>query len=1065
MTNYLIKLSFHRQVYVIFVWIVLIFLNSTAFAQNNNQVQSKPRKISGIVNIDRDEPIVGAIIRNVSTPTSTVSNTKGEFQIDAGIGDVLEVVFMGFRTERITIENFSLLNVRLTQLHRELDEVVVVAYGEMKREELTGAVGNVKMDDLRKAPVADIKQALAGRIAGVEVNSNDGQPGSTVNITIRGGNSLTQSNAPLYVVDGFPITDFDTGSINAEDIASITILKDADATSVYGSRAANGVVVIETKRGSSGAPVVSYHGYAGVQNLMKKMEMMDSYEYVDYMIDRRPLTMTAKYLTQPGLTLEDYRDEFTADWQELLFEAAYMQSHHLSIRGGDAKTKYTASASLFDQDGLVPNSGWKRYQGRMSLEQAVGQKLKFNINANFSNFGNHGIVASNQAGSGPGGNAASTYLLFQTWGARPLIGANEDIYNSLFTEGADDPDGGGLFNPIVSSRNTIRQQTTNHLLVNAKIDYTILNGLTFTSRGGVNTVGTRNESFYNSKTIQGYPFINNIRGAHGNFNEVQGVNWSSENLLNFNRMIKKGHRVGALLGVSMQSNAYNNYGFGVNNVVREDMGVASLQFGEPMGVTATRTRNVLASYFTKANYNINAKYFFSGSFRMDGSSRFSSNNRWGYFPSGGFSWLMGKENFMKKIKLVSDAKLRLSYGATGNNGVGNFAQYSTVNIIGNYYSFNNEIPIPGTTFSNLRDPNLKWETTLQSNIGLDLSLFNGKVSLVTDLYRKTTKDLLLSADLPGATGFTVMQRNIGRVNNDGLEFSLTTKNIMKRDFSWESTFNISFNRNRVKELAFGQNMLLSRVNWVNAYNLSNLYVAQVGQSASNFYGYIWEGNYQYSDFNQNQDGSWTLKSSVPTNGAGRASIRPGDIKYSDLNGDGVVNENDMTIIGRAFPIHNGGFSNSFRYKQFDLHVFFQWNYGNDIFNASRMAFEGNIWDRDVNQFATYVNRWTEENQNDTYYRAGGSGPLGMYSSRTLEDGSYLRLKTAQLSYTIPKTVLKRLKVKNISTYLSGQDLLTWTNYSGMDPEVSVRNTFLTPGFDWSAYPRARTVTFGVRVEL
>ncbi len=1042
---------------------LFFFLFSLLFSSLPMHAQERTIPISGVVQDMEGEVVIGATVRVKGSTIGTISDASGRFELRVLANSVLVISSIGYETQEISVSGRSDFQIVLKEDVKLLDEVIVIAYGEVKKEDVTGSVGSVSIDELNKAPVASFEQALAGRIAGVQVTSDEGQPGADMNIVIRGGNSLTQSNSPLYVVDGFPIEDFGSASLNPEDIASITVLKDADATSVYGSRAANGVIVIQTKQGIEGRPVISYHGYTGVQSIVKTIEMMDSYEFVKFMIERDPVDLYARYITRPGLTMEDYKSQPSIDWQDVVFSPAFMQNHWLAMRGGTKQTKYNVSTSFFDQDGIAPNSGFNRLQGRMALTQTVNDNLDVAINVNYSQMKNYGLLASQQGSSS---NAYSTYLLYQTWGNRPVLREGEDIYSNLFPDADEGEDETvRIFNPLVAAKNQIRQQVRNDLLSNIKIDYTFGKGFTFTSRGGVIKRGIRNESFYNSKTYQGYPFNNNLRGVHGNFIDIQRFIWSTEQLMNYNGLIKRGHRVNALLGVSMQGNDMARYGFGVNNIVREDMGLASLHFGEPSSIDARRSRDLLASYFTRVNYTLQGRYVFSASFRADGSSRFNPAQRWGYFPSGGFTWRMNRENFMRELEFISGARLRLSYGATGNNRVGDFSRYSSLNIVADYYSFNNEIPIAGARFNNLRDPNLRWETTLQSNIGYDLSLFDDRINLVADLYRKTTKDLLLKADIPGTTGFLNMYRNVGTVTNDGLELALTTQNIKNRNFTWESTFNISFNRNKVRSLTFNQNMLMSRVNWTNAYNQSNLYVAQIGQSAANFYGFIWEGNYQYSDFDQNPDGSYTLKNTVPTNGASREGIQPGDIKYADLNGDRVVNEDDMTIIGRALPIHIGGFNNNFSYKGFDLNLFFQWSYGNDIFNANRLAFEGNFGNRNINQYATYINRWTEENQNNTYFRTRGQGPQGMYSSRTIEDGSFLRLKTVQLSYTLPKSFVERLMISNMSVYVSGQDLLTWTKYSGVDPEVSVRNSALTPGFDYSAYPRAKTITFGIRTDF
>ena len=484
--------------------------------------------------------------------------------------------------------------------------------------------------------------------------------------------------------------------------------------------------------------------------------------------------------------------------------------------------------------------------------------------------------------------------------------------------------------------------------------------------------------------------------------------------------------------------------------------------GIPYSTTAVLSENALMSWLGRVNYSYRSRYMFTASFRADGSSKFTPGNRWGIFPSGAFAWRLGQEKFMRKLKFVDDAKLRVSYGVTGNNRIGDFATYPSLTQ-SDYYSFGNGTPSEAVVPNNLGNKDLTWESTEQIDLGLDLSLFGNRVNLTADLYRKTTRDLLLNANLPFTSGYSSVYKNVGKVRNDGLELSLSTVNVKTRDFEWTSDFNISFNRNRVMALAEGQESLLSTVAFTTDFNSTPLYIARVGGPMAAFYGIAWDGVYGYDDFEVDATGAYVLKKSVPTNGNARETIQPGDIKYADQNGDGVVNDQDMVIIGRATPIHTGGFNNNFTYKGLSLNIFFQWSYGNDIMNANRIIFEGNYNGKNINQFRSYVDHWTPENPTSRNFRPGGQGPRGVYSSRTIEDGSFLRLKTVQLSYTLPEKWVRRIHLHNVQIFVSGQNLWTWTRYSGLDPEVSTRNSALTPGYDYSAYARNRTYMAGLKI--
>lgn len=1030
---------------------------STLYAQQDLKL------FSGTVIDENREPLVGVYIRvKEDTKRGITSDKDGKFSIRARESESLIFTLVGYQRHTILVKNLGSNPIQLKPDPKTLSEVVVIGYGQINKHDATGAMGQVKIEEMTKAPVTSFEEALAGRVAGVQVTSNSGQPGDDINITIRGGNSITQSNAPLYVVDGFPIEDFNASSINPDDIESINILKDASATAIYGTRGANGVIILETKKGKMGKPEVAYNGFVGLHQATKKMELMSPYEFVKYQLDRdvanKSTAMTDTYLTRPKLTLEDYKNADPINWQDYLFTNGWVQNHSLSLRGGNAQTKYSVSANMVDQNGVIINSGLSRQQFRATLDQAINNNLKFALNVSYARDKNYGQTVASQSSSQ---NAYATYLMYRVWGYRPVnTGASNNLFEDLFDEDVS-TESVLVMNPIVSTQNEIRQQTRNTFNLNAGITYDFWKNFKLNIRGGFNSRATRNESFNNSNTYRGYYTANNLNGVNGAVYDLTLNDWMNENTLTYKKRIDKNNTFDVLLGATAQGTNGNNYGFFATNVPREELGLRALQYGIPKTVTSSAGANALVSFLGRANYNYKAKYLFTASFRADGSSKFAKENRWAYFPSGAFAWQMGKEKFMKELKFVSNAKLRLSYGLTGNNRINDFSRYLSLDIL-DYYATDGSAPKYAILPDNVGNDFITWEQTSQLDAGLELSFLKDRINLVIDAYKKVTDNLLLNANIPLSSGYNTAYKNMGKIQNTGLEITLSTTNIKTKKFLWTTDFNISFNRNKVLALSDDQSNLLSTVTLTGDYNGTPLYLAKVGKPVASFYGLVWAGNYQYEDFIKRADGSYYLRGDIPYYGTARGDIQPGDIKYVDQNGDGLVNDLDRVVIGRALPIHVGGLNNNFTYKNFSLSVFFQWSYGNDIMNANRLMLEGNPADRaHLNQFASYNNRWTPENQNNTYYRVGGSGTRGVYSTRTLEDGSFLRLKTVQLSYTLPKKLLKN--ISGLQLYTSAQNLFTWTNYSGMDPEVSTKNSILTPGFDYSAYARNRILTFGLKV--
>ncbi|RPE07966.1 TonB-dependent receptor [Chitinophaga lutea] len=1018
--------------------------------------QSLPT-VKGLVTAeDNGAALPGVSVKVNGTSRGVMTDSTGRFSIAAKPGEVLVFSFIGYQRRNITLADQRSLNVFLKPAATGIDEVVVIGYGTVARKDLTGAVAKVNMEDMTKAPVMSFDEALAGRVAGVQVSSGEGQPGSQMNIVIRGANSLTQSNAPLYVIDGFPIEDPENASINPDDIASIDVLKDASATAIYGARGANGVIVITTKKGKTGKPVITYSGTYGVQNVLKQMELMDPYEFVQYQLSRNVQQATETYLTN-GKTPDYYKTAPGYDWQDYIFRTAPMQTHNISLRGGNGQTQYSISGSMADQEGIIIKSGFKRYQGRVTIDQTVNPKLKVGVNVNYSN--------TTQTGASPSANASQStnYLLFSVWGYRPVSGAgidlSEDLFDPNITDAADH-----RINPVISTKNELRLRGIKNIMANAYVDYNITKELLLKVTGGISSMTGRSDAFFNSQTHRGTPlFPTNVLGINGSVSYDELNTWVNENTLSYRKTFNKVHKLDAVAGVTMQGGARSRYGFAVQQIPNEELELHGLDEGIPYQSYASGAKYSLASFLGRVNYSYKSKYLLTASFRADGSSKFSTQNRWSYFPSGAAAWRLSGEEFMKPLRFVSDAKLRVSYGVTGNNRVGEFDYMSSLTLpIGASYSFNNASPskavIPGT----IGNPNLKWENTRQIDAGLDLSLFKNRVEFTADVYRKTTYDLLLEANVPYTTGYQTVFKNIGSVRNEGLELTMAVDNVRTKHFSWSSSFNISFNRTRVMELAEGEEALLTPMTWDSGYK-NALYIARRGQSTSLFYGYIWDGLYTYEDFDQPSPGTYVLKKDRPTNTDTREFIQPGHNKFRDVNGDGVTDASDMSVIGRGLPIHTGGFSNNFGYKGFSLNVFFQWSYGNDIMNANRLMFEENVGNRsNLNQYKSYVNRWSHENPSSNIPVSRGQTMYGIYSSRVVEDGSYLRLKTLQLAYSFPSKYLRPMKMSSLSLSVQAQNLITWTNYSGMDPEVSVRHSALSAGFDYSAYPRARTVTFGLK---
>lgn len=1024
--------------------------------------------IHGKITDSTGKPIGGVSVEVLGAKKGVIANSNGEFSINAKPGDVLQFSFIGYFTKTVVVKDQTELNVIMAMQSNALNDVVTIGYGTEKKSDLTGSVGVAPIGDMQKAPVLSFDQALQGRMAGVVVSSVDGQPGSAINIVIRGNNSITQNNSPLYVVDGFPIEDPNNNAINPDDIESISVLKDASATAIYGARGANGVIIITTKSGKIGAPVVNFGAYYGKQSVSHTVPLMDPYNYVKYQLEASPGDATvsnsaAYYYLRDGLTLNNYQDTANVNWESLMFRSAPMQNYDVSVTGGSAQTKYAVSGSVLDQDGVIINSGYKRYQGRIVLNQKLGKKFNASVNVNYTHLEQSGVSPSSFLSS----SSATSTLMYSVWGFKPFGPTNQPFDPNVSANNDY------RFNPVLNQQNIVRQNNTNNLAANAFVTYDITKNLQLKVSGGVNTLIRQAVAFNDTLTSSGNPNATFNKGVNGSVNYITTNNWLNENTLTYDKRFNTNNRLNVVVGVTEQGQHTSTYGLSGTQLPTQATNVSWLSSGTMTPtINSDASLTTLASFLGRVNYTFHSDYLLTASYRADGSSKFAPQNHWSYFPSGAFAWKFGNMPFIRNSKAISDGKLRISYGLTGNNRVGPFdylSQYG-VSTIQQGYTFGNAEQA-GLIVSALGNRDLKWETTGQWDLGLDMGFLKNRINLTADVYRKVTKNLLLNANIPTSYGYSNILKNVGSVQNQGLEISINTVNIQNPNFSWNSSFNISFNQSKVLALADGQNSMLLGTPYDNTVAKIPSFLVEVGKPLGLMYGPIFDGIYQYSDFDVSPSGAYSLKGNIPTNGNVRSSIQPGDIKYKDLNGDGTVDINDATVIGRGLPKNTGGFNNDFTYKGFDLNIFFQWSYGNNIMNVNRLVFEGNqLGKTNLNQYASYENRWTPTNQSNTLFRASlnntSAGPLGnSYSSRVVEDGSYLRLKTVSLGYNLPQHLMKRWGIKNLNFYVSAQNLYTWTKYSGNDPEVSVFNSPLTAGVDYSAYPRARTITIGIKASL
>ncbi len=1027
--NYLSKVIFR---YIGFLFL-MFSISVTSFGQ------SQP--VTGTV-ISEQEPVPGALVQIKGTQRGTITDIDGSFSINVMPGEILVVSFIGYTTKEITVSagqtNFP---IDLDLSTSDLSEVVVVGYGTQKKSDLTGAVGSVGEALLKERPSASLNQALSGRVQGVNVSVNSGRPGGRANIRIRGNTSVSIANDPLYVIDGVILhaAGLANGStpidfINPNDIASIEVLKDASATAIYGARGANGVILVTTKRGSKTGGTVSYDADFSMGVLPRKISLLNSKEFL---ATEDLAYQNAQKYDPNGWARGIYRDPklkrtdpklfdangnplYDTDWQDESFQEAFTQNHQLAFTGGNADDSYGVYLGYRDEAGLVKESWLKRYAARFVFDSQVKKWLKVGGTLSYND-----QKESQVDPVGSGGIIAMRQVLE----ALPIIPVRYP--DGTWAGNEDYPGMEGGNNPLQVAKERIYLINTQTVIGNVYADFFLAKGLVLRSTLGVNIINQRVD-YYGSKSLN---FIARNQGGDGFVTNDRLNSWQFENYLTYTREFNEKHSLNAMFGLSWQGVDRLNSTARAQNFPDDFFTFNNLQAGaNPIPPTSNRVAYGLNSYFGRLNYSYNQKYLFTLTGRVDGSSKFSQANRFAFFPSAAAAWKVSEEDFLKESELISNLKLRASYGQTGNSEI---TAYQADAGMGNYAVIFNNQRETGVGVGRLANPNLRWEKTSQFDIGAEIGFLQNRITFEIDLYRKVTEDMLLSAPVPSSSGYTTVSKNVGSLENKGIELGINTVNFEKTDFSWNTTFNLSINKNRVTALAGGADIFLGST------------IVRAGEPVGSFFGFIHEGTWS------------TSEESI----AAEYNKRPGDIKYQDVNNDGRINDADRVVIGRGIPAAFGTFYNTFTYKNFDLIVDIQYMVGNDVLFRSKHSAE----DRQgiANSFSTVLNAWTPDNQetNIAQIRPLTAGYNTFNDTDRVQDGSFVRGRNLMLAYNFAPEVLERLKVARMRTFFAVQNFFLSTEFQGYDPEVSTSGAAFDQGVDLYAYPKPRVFMLGFNITL
>ncbi|WP_437394365.1 TonB-dependent receptor [Olivibacter sp. SA151] len=1006
----------------------------SALSSSREMMQQQDLDIRGTVR-DSVAALTGvSVFVKGRASNGTTTNANGQYQLKVPEGATLVFRFIGYAEKEVPVTNAGTIDVVLSNIESRLDEVVVVGYGTQKKGDLTGSIASLSADDLTKGgAISNVAQAIQGRASGVVVTQNSKAPGGSMSIRIRGSNSVSSSNEPLYVIDGFPSNN--GVNINPDDIASMEILKDASATAIYGSRGANGVVMITTKRGKAGQSNVAYNGYIGTQKAINPYHLLDGKSYMLLANELYKEINGQEGIENGVYTQSQLNSTINTDWVKEATRTATVQNHNLQFTGGSEKTKVLSSVGYFDQKGILKTTDFKRVSGRVNIDQTINDYVR----AGASIFGQR----ENSNYQIYDGNILNSNVLYSVLTYDPTV----PVYDANGAFGR--PPGGRGDNPLanlMARQNDVQKDKLNG---NVYLEIKPFEGLTARFDAGTEILHDQLGTYLSQDSYQGS--IDKGVASQSDYNLTHNL---ADMFITYDKGFGK-HHLNVMGGYSYEkftnsNKGINVYGFSTDLYGYNNLGAASTI----SGVNSYKSENMLISFFGRANYSFDDKYLFTFTVRHDGSSRFGSDNKWGTFPSGSFAWKLINESFMRNQQLFSDLKLRLGYGKTGNERIGNYASYGLMSNAN--YTFDGINNTSGTYLNSSSPANtrLKWETTSQYDAGIDFALLNDRIAVTMDAYYKKTSDLLIKLNLPLYSGYSSGQSNVGSVSNKGFEFAIATKNLTGA-FTWDTKLNFAMNRNKVLDLGGDNDIFITSSKPMGTVSEEAYAIIREGEPLGSLFGYKYIGVIQQGEAYAPQPNS-----------------KAGDPKFADVNGDGIITAADRTIIGSAYPKLTYGITNTFAYKNFDLSVFIYGNLGNDLLNMTRMNLE---WNRSTDA----LNRWTPENtntdlpRNGFYYTEYG----GYVNDHFVEDASFLRLKNLTLGYTVP---FKTKAMQSLRIYVMAENLFTISGYSGWDPEVDTKgyeNDALIKyssnaqtanagaGLDFNSYPSMRAFTFGVNVNF
>ena len=1051
----------------------------------------KQMKVSGTIVDENNEPLIGVTLIVKGASAGTVTNLDGNYTIQAPENGTLVVSYIGYENQEIKVNKRSKIDVKMKPSAVALDEVVVTGYGSIRRSDITGSVASVSAESISKVAATSVTDALMGKMPGVQITTADGALDAEVNIRVRGGGSITQDNSPLYIVDGFPVDNIN--NIPPTDIATVDVLKEASMTAIYGARGANGVVVITTKSPKAGKTSIQFNSYLQTRTLAKKLPLMDNYEFVmaeyEYQLVRNGESGVKGFNRNFGFydDLDLYKYIEPNDWQEDIFGGTPLsQYYNLSIDGGSEKTKFNISFTRNKDEGQMIGSGLARNNIRMRLNHELFKGVKLETNINYMN--------RTVDGAETGGTNVKNALCF-----RPTNGLSNDFAYDYDDENLDEA-GNSLnstYTPSEDTEQNYRKKIENKLSLQAALVWDIVNHLQFRSEFGINNDYTEDRRFWGPKssTARGAG-MNNQPSAERTKSHSEGYRLA--NTLTYRNFFKRAHSVNLMIGQEINHSQTDNTLMSARYFpisITADAALENFALGTPNQSTSFKDTPVrTSSFFGRALYDYRNRYYATFTFRADGSTKFAPGKQWGYFPAGSLAWRISNESWMKPVKFISDLKLRASLGLAGNNRIGNDLWQNIYRVKSgnsapafnngeyNYYEFGD--------VKYLYDPDLKWETTITRNLGLDFGFFNNRLTGTIDLYWNTTKDLLVPSKIPNSSGYSEQLTNVGQTSNKGVEIAMSGAIIKSKNFNLDLNFNVSFNKNKVDKLASGETEWKQKAlgsDWYGTYN----YKLEVGKTMGLIYGLVNDGMYTIDDFTF-ENNAWKLKPGIANAssfGSGGFSFKPGGVKFKKQapvdpnNPDSyVVTEDDFTVIGNTNPKMIGGFGFSGNWKSIDFTAFFNFMYDFDVLNANKFYLTSNLRHNNTNlsMDMSLANRYryvNDEgvnvandptalaalNQNASIY-SWHSMTQGIVMSDIVEDGSFLRLGTLTIGYTLPKRWLWKLKVEKLRVYVSGSNLFTLTGYTGYDPEVNVQKG-LTPGVDYNVTPRSRTYTVGINLNF